>query len=181
MRIFVVCTGRCGSVTFSKACSHITNYSVGHETNVSKLGAGRFAYPSNHIEVDNRLSWMMGPLIEKFGRDPHEVHYVHLKREKTATSASFAKRKHGLMAAWTNGVVMYGKEYSQSAYSLAALDMVDCINANITRCLIGVPHTVVQLEEIFEQWPNFWETIRAEGSLKASLAEWNVRYNSSGK
>jgi len=23
MRVFVLCTGRCGSVTFSKACSHV--------------------------------------------------------------------------------------------------------------------------------------------------------------
>ena len=46
--IFVLCTGRCGSVTFSKACKHITNYTSGHETRIKKLD-DRLDFPSFHI------------------------------------------------------------------------------------------------------------------------------------
>ncbi len=51
MRIFVIGTGRCGTVTFSKACEHITNYISGHETTThGKLG-NNFDFPDNHIEI----------------------------------------------------------------------------------------------------------------------------------
>ena len=45
MNIFVLCTGRCGSVTFTKACQHITNYTCTHESRVSLLGEDRLNYP----------------------------------------------------------------------------------------------------------------------------------------
>ena len=57
MNIFVLCTGRCGSMTFTKACGHIDNFSSAHESRCGRLGNERLAYPENHIEVDNRLSW----------------------------------------------------------------------------------------------------------------------------
>lgn len=49
MRAFVLCTGRCGSVTFIKACAHIDNFSAGHETLASEVGTRRFAYPDDHV------------------------------------------------------------------------------------------------------------------------------------
>lgn len=59
MRVFVLNTGRCRSVTFSRACSHLTNYSAGHETLARNLGHARFAFPDQHIETDNRLAWFL--------------------------------------------------------------------------------------------------------------------------
>ena len=59
-RVFVLCTGRCGSTTFARAAAHATNFTAKHESRTYKLGAQRLAYPDNHIEVDNRLAWWRG-------------------------------------------------------------------------------------------------------------------------
>ena len=56
MNVFVLCTGRCGSTTFACACRHIENYTAAHESRSHLAGPERFAYPEDHIEVDNRLS-----------------------------------------------------------------------------------------------------------------------------
>ncbi len=45
MNVFVLTTGRSGSLTFAEACRHISNYSSGHETRVGLIGAERLAYP----------------------------------------------------------------------------------------------------------------------------------------
>lgn len=60
MNVFVLNTGRCGSMTFTKACSHIANYTSAHESRCGYLGKSRFDYPENDVEVDNRLSWVAG-------------------------------------------------------------------------------------------------------------------------
>ncbi|WP_299044728.1 hypothetical protein [uncultured Thermosynechococcus sp.] len=56
MNVFVPCTGRCGSVTFAKACSFITNFRSAHKSRTFLRGEARLAYPSCPIGVDNRLS-----------------------------------------------------------------------------------------------------------------------------
>jgi ferritin-like protein len=53
-------------MTFIRACRHITNYTAGHETRSTLLGEDRIAYPRQHIEADNRLSWMLGKLGKKY-------------------------------------------------------------------------------------------------------------------
>ena len=53
-------------------------YSVGHEQNVCLTGEDRFSYPDNHIEVDNRLSWLLGRLDS---RHDSSTFYVHLTRD----------------------------------------------------------------------------------------------------
>jgi hypothetical protein len=83
--VFVLCTGRCGSLAFARACAHMTNYSCGHESRCSLLGAERLSYPSRHIEVDNRLAWLLGRLDETYGKD---AFYVHLRRDRDATARS---------------------------------------------------------------------------------------------
>ena len=82
MNVFILNTGRCGSSTFIKACHHITNYTSGHETMSSQVLDARLGYSENHIEADNRLSWFLGRLDQKFGS---EAFYVHLSRDKSAT------------------------------------------------------------------------------------------------
>lgn len=67
MNIFVLNTGRCGSTTFIQACTHIENYSCAHESNISSLGKERLNYPEDHIEADNRLSWLLGRLDKRHG------------------------------------------------------------------------------------------------------------------
>ena len=68
MNVFVLTTGRSGSLTFAEACRHITNFSCGHETRVGLIGAERLAYPDQHIEVDNRLAWFTGRLERRLRR-----------------------------------------------------------------------------------------------------------------
>jgi len=88
MNVFVLCTGRSGSHTFAKACGHIDNYSVSHESrNLNKVRT--INYPDSHIEVDNKLSYFLGRLDKKFGHDPI---YVHLIRDKKDTANSFKSR-----------------------------------------------------------------------------------------
>ena len=65
--IFVLRRGRCGSTIFSKACTHFTSHTSGDESKNSLLGHDRFAYPAFHIEVDNRLSWLLGRLGKQYG------------------------------------------------------------------------------------------------------------------
>jgi hypothetical protein len=67
MNVFVLSPGRCGSVTLAYACRHATNFRAGHETNCRLLGGQRFGYPPNFIEIDNRLSWMLGRLERAYG------------------------------------------------------------------------------------------------------------------
>lgn len=78
MNVFVLSTGRCGSTTFVKACEHITNFSAAHESRTGLLGAARLDYAGNHIEADNRLSWLLGRLDRTYG---NAAFYVHLRRD----------------------------------------------------------------------------------------------------
>ena len=85
MNIFVLNTGRCGSTTFIKACQHIQNFTASHESRSVFTGNQRLAYPRNHIEADNRLSWFLGKLDQEYGDN---AVYVHLLRDRAATARS---------------------------------------------------------------------------------------------
>ena len=65
MNVFILSTGRSGSQTFARACAHVSNYTSAHESRSGLLGDAHFDYPDNHIESDNRLSWMLGRLDRK--------------------------------------------------------------------------------------------------------------------
>jgi hypothetical protein len=67
MQVFVLCTGRCGSMTFTRACQHMTNFTAGHESRKRFLFGEKLSYPRNHIEADNRLSWCLGVLNDRYG------------------------------------------------------------------------------------------------------------------
>jgi len=98
VNVFVLCTGRCGSRAFIRACRRSTNFSAGHETRLRRLGPDRFAYPVNHIEADNRLSWLLGRLDVAYG---DSAAYVHLMRDEEATALSLLVRySHNIMAAY---------------------------------------------------------------------------------
>jgi hypothetical protein len=90
--VFVLTTGRSGSLTFTRACERITNYTAGHETRSGLLGRERLAYPDRHIEVDNRLAWMLGRLEDAHG---DRAFYVHLRRDEEATAESHVGREAG--------------------------------------------------------------------------------------
>lgn len=177
MNIFVLNTGRCGSTTFIAACRHIKNFTAGHETRVQLLGAERLAYPPNHIEADNRLSWLLGRLDAAYGDN---ARYVHLTRERSQVAASFARRADfGIMKAYREGILLHDEQQQVDEEALAC-DYIDSVESNIALFLSNKSHTLsFSLENARSDFVRFWAWIGAEGDLQAALAEWEVRHNAS--
>jgi hypothetical protein len=181
MRVFVLCTGRSGSVSFIKACKHITNYSSGHETLSKELGARRLDYPDNHIEADNRLSWFLGSLDKKYANEPI---YVRLARNKSDTVLSFTKRwdSHGgIIRAFYEGILKRpnAKVNSKIVHQVCE-DYYTTVNDNMDLFLKDKKNVLrINLENIQEDFLNFWYLIKAEGNLEAAIQEFNNRYNKS--
>ena len=177
MNVFILNTGRCGSMTFIKACQHISNFSSAHESRCDQLGEARLAYPDNHIEVDNRLSWYLGKLDKQYG--DHAV-YVHLKRNNTDTASSYAKRLFpgGIIPAYRKGILQHlSDDISDISVSL---DYCDTVNSNIEHFLKDKTHKMeFKLESAKQDFQRFWDLIGAEGALAAALAEFNISYNAS--
>ena len=152
MNVFVLCTGRCGSVTFAEACKHITNYTTGHESHTKCRGAARMAYPENHIEVDNRLVWFVGALHKKYGKG---AFYVHLLRNEEDTAASFAKRAdRGIIAAYKDAILLRcpGKI---PAINICR-DYCHTVNENIRYFLQDKPHQMtIDIESAVDVFPEF--------------------------
>ncbi len=176
MNVFILNSGRCGSTTFIKACQHITNYTALHESRSGLIGDERLNYPDNHIEADNRLSWFLGRLDQKYG---DEACYVHLSREREATVASFARREaFGIMRAYREGILLE-RQGTPSAYDIAE-DYLTTIEANIDHFLRDKTAKLsFTLENARVDFPRFWNLIGAEGDLEAALREWDSRYNAS--
>ena len=173
--VFILCTGRCGSTSFVKACSHFYNYTAGHETRSHMIGNKRLMYPKNHIECDNRLSWLLGRLDQDFGNNPF---YVHLTRNISDTATSFAKRKGGIMSAYQgSGIIMGCKELDQLKI---AKDYIHTANANIEQFLINKSNKMnIKLEDIANDFTEFYERINADGDIEKSLKEFEFNHNSS--
>lgn len=180
--VFVLCTGRCGSVTFATACGHLTNFTAGHETRSARILDNRFAYPAHHIESDNRLSWQLGGLGQRF--DGTDVLYVHLKRERDAVARSYAKRwdssyRASIIRAFGHGIVMRTKDWPDERRVDVARHYVDTVNSNIEDFLRDRPSMTMNLESIQQDFPVFLDRIGAQGDLAAAMAEWDVRHNAS--
>jgi hypothetical protein len=175
-QVFVLCTGRCGSLTFAEACrASIDNYSAGHESNLAITGEARLAYPHRHIEVDNRLAWFLGRLHERYGND---AFYVHLTRDPAQTARSYARRRAlgFLLHAWTRGIHV-GLEDAPDHLALAR-DMVDTVNANIRLFLADKSHRMdFALESAAEDFARFFDRIGATGDSQVGAASWQQRFN----
>lgn len=173
MNIFVLNTGRCGSLTFAKACRHITNFTSGHESNIGICGPTRLKFPDNHIEVDNRLSWFLGRLDFEYG---NRAFYVHLRRNRDDVVASFAKREGGIMKAYTNGGIIFDRISPLAA----AADYYETVTANIELFLRDKTQKMVfQIESANEALEEFWTAIGAQGDKQLALDEFKRRYNAS--
>jgi len=173
MNVFILSTGRCGSVTFSKACKYISNYSSGHEERSRLLGNDRIDFPKNHIEIDSRLCWFLGRLEKKYGDD---AFYVHLKRDRKKVAESYDKRWFkitGIMDAYTRGIVMSEDRNLKYCY-----DYVDTVNENIEAFLKNKSKkTIINIENIQEDFKTFWTMIEAEGDLEQALASFEIKHN----
>ena len=176
MNVFILNTGRCGSTTFIKACTHISNYSCGHETLIDRLGLQRTAYSENHIEADNRLSWFLGRLDEQYGNN---AFYVHLTRKIDDTANSFVKRMdYGIMKAYKEGILM--DDTLPSNKEAFAKDYIHTVNSNIKHFLKNKTNTMnFKLENSHNDFEVFFKRINAEGNLYLALEEWNTTHNAS--
>ena len=176
MNVFVLNTGRCGSTTFIKACKHITNYTSAHESLLSNIGEQRLNYPENHIEADNRLSWLLGRLEDTYGDN---AFYVHLKRNTEDTVTSFSKRiDFGIMKAYEQGILMH-EDHAASSEDVAR-DYIKTVNCNIKLFLKGKSNQMdIALETITSDFSIFWDKINATGDLDSAIHEWNKNYNAS--
>jgi hypothetical protein len=174
MNVFVLTTGRSGSLTFSEACRHMTNFSTGHETRVGQLGDKRLAYPADHIEVDDRLSWLLGRLDKAYGDD---AFYVHLKRNDLDTAASRMRRwNKPLMRAYRAGI-LWDVDPDVDRLDVAR-DLNHTVNSNIRFFLRDRPQQMtIEIETATDTFPRFWERIGAEGDLHAALAEFGRRHH----
>ena len=157
--VFVLCTGRNGSVTFSKACALIENFTSGHETRCRETGSDRVAYPDNHIEIDNRLSFFLGALNEAYG---DRAVYIHLRRNPDEVSLSYNRRWHvseGLMKGWGIGIAR------QRHFGVrTARFMVDTIEQNIQHFLQDKTNVMtIELKNLVHDFPQFLELVGANG------------------
>ena len=181
MRVFVLCTGRSGSLTFIRACSHMTNFSSGHETRSRILGKERFLYPDNHIEADNRLVWFPGALEEITTR---EDYFVHLIREREATVKSYNRRwiRNGsLIRAYCEGIHQIALHKLDRNKRMAVVhDFYDRVNENIRHFLKDKQRSItIRIEDAEEDFSRFWGEIGAEGDLDSALHTFGDRYNRS--
>ncbi len=174
MNIFVLTTGRSGSVTFAEACRHATNYTTGHETRVGLVGADRLAYPDGHIEVDDRLAWLLGRLEDAYGGN---AFYVHLRRDEYATAASRMRRwNKPLMRAYRNGI-LWDVDPGISRLDVAR-DLNLTVERNIELFLRDKPQTMrIEIETARQSFPEFWKRIGAQGDLEAALDELHLHHH----
>ena len=176
--VFVLCTGRCGSTTFIRACEKIENFTASHESRSKLLGSDRICYPKRHIEADNRLTWFLPRLAAKV--DPATTLFVHLTRSHSDVVKSFTYRKDGgIMKAYRDGILMRegGKTSAEDDF-LIAEDYVRCVNEHIDTFLATQVNVMrLELERISQDFPEFWRRIGAIGSLSGAMEQLEIHHN----
>jgi hypothetical protein len=181
MNVFVLNTGRCGSLTFARACSHMTNFTSAHESRSRMAGPEHYDYPDNHIEVDNRLSWFLGPLDAKFG---DKAVYVHLLRNPEAVAQSFAKRSDSewsIIWSYRHGLLMGYQDDIEDKMAFCH-DYIATVTQNIALFLKDkTAPIVIDIEAPDEGFRALWTRIGAQGSLEAALAELHTKHHASAE
>lgn len=175
--VFVLCTGRCGSMTLARACGHFANWTAAHESLTHATGPARLAFRPQHIEIDNRLSWLLGRLERAWGP---EAAYVHLLRDPEAVAQSFSQRANqGIIRAYRTDILARARTRTPKVPLITfCRDYVDTANANIAAFLQGKPHQMtIHLETIGTDFDAFCDWIGATGDLEAARAELGVRHN----
>lgn len=181
MNIFILTTGRTGSVTFSKACNHITNYTVGHESKCASIGNDRICFKDNHIEIDNRLCFYLGSLDKKYG---DSAFYVHLIRRPEVVINSFNKRwkqNNSVIHDFANSIKMLNvNELSEKQKLEICKEYVTIQNDNIDLFLKNKSNKmVIRLDYIREDFERFWTIIGARGNMQSAINELGFQHNAS--
>lgn len=190
MNVFILSTGRCGSTTLEKACSHISNYTAAHESRCHLLGEERVNYPDNHIESDNRLSWFLGKLDRRYSQK--DAVYVVLHRNRDTVARSYAKRimPGRIIHAYTNGILL-GKIPMEHEWRASlplneheklqvAEDYIDTVMANIEFFVRDKKDVIrMDIDKPHKAFRELWQKISAQGNLEEALSEFDVRHNKS--
>lgn len=162
-------------MSFAKACEQIENYSSGHETRLAMRAQDKLDYPLHHIESDNRLSWMLGLLGERFSVD---TCFVHLRRSNDEVAASYNRRWHignGIMPAYAQGIL----NLPLSANDLSVCrDYTQVVDANITEFLRHRHSVVIQVDSFAQDFRIFWDLIGARGSFDSAIEAFHDKSNS---
>lgn len=176
MNVFILNSGRCGSTTFIKACQHITNYTSAHESLSTETGCLRLNYPADHIEADNRLSWLLGRLDSQYANN---AIYVHLTRNNKDVAKSFSKRiNFGILKAYEQGILMH-EQHLLPAQGIAE-DYIETVESNIKLFLKDKSNKIdVSVETVKTDFTKFWYMINAEGDIEKALEEWDTKHNAS--
>jgi len=165
VRVFVPCTGRCGSTTFWRACSHMTNFTASHDGDFPDLD-----FPDNHIAVGGCLF----PVVPRLRRMYPEALFVWLRREREASIESWA-RKRSESGRLT---VDHHRDLWVPVWPSDPHGGAERLHDMVSGYLGLLPWDMIfWLETAREQWPTFWNMIRAEGNYEAAIAEWDVRHN----
>ena len=183
MKVIVLCSGRTGSTTLYRSCQLLDNFSVGHESQVKRLGAERFQFPDQHIEIDNRLIWQLGNLQQHIG---NQAMYVHLTRERSAVKQSFINRLYqpkSIFYSYCESIKKSTPEnLSSDEIDHLADDLLNSIDANIRYFLKDKTHQMeFHVENYQQDFSHFWEFINAKGDFEKALTEWSRKHNSSKK
>lgn len=177
MRVFVLGTGRCGTTTFVRACEHLTNFTAGHETRTRLINADRFRYPDDHLEADNRLTWFLGELGDRFP----DARYVHLRRDPDQVTESFLNRWRptSIIETFGTSIVQRPAGWPVGKRRDVARFYIDTVTTNVEAFLRGRDAMTMWLHEADTAFPKFLNWIDAQGDLTAARAEWRVQHNKS--
>ena len=179
--IFVLSAGRCGSMTFIKACDHITNYTSQHESgrNFESHQKYNLIYPEYHIESDNRLTWFLGSLDKLYG---NKAYYVKLTRNKDKIINSYLKRKslnQGILPAFAINILQQKKwSISKDGYRWAAKHYINTVYDNIDFYLRDKTNKIeFDIDDPIDKFNQIWLDIEAEGNLNNAMEEFLKYYN----
>ena len=165
MNIFIVGTGRCGTVTMSKACKHISNFTSNHETH---KGATDFIYPDNHIEIDGALCHFIPTIKEKYP----DAKWIHLWRDPEPTIVSLSKRPS--LQFYSRFHFRVDKQNQRKLAEMYYYNTIGLVDSMLPDAL------KVNLSDIKTGgWKKVWDYIGAEGNYDTALLEFNKKYNKS--
>ena len=168
-------------MTFSKACSHISNYTSAHESLKQlnpKESKKRFFYSDFHIEVDNKLAWFLGNLDQIYG---DEAFYVHLKRSVIDTARSQYNHKYCIsyLERWHRKIMeSYVCGINDEDRMNICIKHCNIVNEKISKFLKDKSNKMdFALENCKQDFILFWSNIKAKGNLVNALREWDIKYN----
>jgi len=164
-------------MTFAAACQHLTSHTSAHESCTHLIGPARFDFPANHIEIDNRLAWLLGRLDAHWG---DRAAYVHLTRDPEEVAQSFTQRAHqGIIKGYRESVLARALNLSRDTPLIDfCRDYVDTVTTNIQFFLRDKPHKLaMSLETLPADFDRFLEWSEAKGDTNAARAELAIAHN----